>query len=230
MKIRYERKISDNPPNMRKFLFHLLKIILLLILPFVVLIRGAVYLHEHYGAFAWLSILGGILMSALLILLYMIYLQGALTGRLGNLQMLKRQYWLALAMVLVYCVPGLLFLSATNAKHPEVQEEFRSLHPVLRLGVSTLIWLDNDLVVTDGARRPEDYGRMGLPTKSHSLHYEQSDGYAHAVDIRTIRQGVLRNWLIERYFRLMGFNTLRHVGTADHLHVSIMSHDRPGGM
>ena len=48
--------------------------------------------------------------------------------------------------------------------------------------------------------------------------------------LRTIRQGELRNALVADYFRLMGFNTLRHVGTADHLHVSLMSHGRPGGI
>lgn len=215
---------------MKVFLFKIFKIVLFLLLPFVVLIRGAVFLHEQYALFAWFSLLGGVFFSALVILLYVVYIQGARTGRLSDLNTIKRQYWLALAMVLVYCAPGVLFLSATNAKHPEVQKEFRSLHPVLRLGVSTLIWLDNDLVITDGARRPEDYGRMGLLRKSHSLHYEQSDGYAHAIDIRTLEKSIIRNWLIERYFRLMGFNTLRHVGTADHLHVSIMSHDRPGGI
>lgn len=85
-------------------------------------------------------------------------------------------------------------------------------------------------MVTDADRQPEDYGKMGLPTKSHSLHYRQSSGYAHAVDLRTLRRGALRNALVAAYFRLMGFNTLRHMGSADHLHVSLKSHERPGGI
>lgn len=221
---------KSNILEMKRFLLNILKILFLLLLPFVVLIRGAVFLHEQYALYAWFAIFGGVMASAFLILLYAIYIQGALTGELGNFQAMKRRYWMALVVVLVYCLPGLLFLSATNAKHPEVQKEFRNLHPILRLGVSTLIWLDNDLVMTDGSRRPEDYGKMGLARKRHSLHYQQSNGYAHAIDIRTIEQGMIRNWLIERYFRLMGFQTLRHVGTADHLHVSLLSHDRPGGI
>ena len=136
----------------------------------MVLIRGAVFLHEQYALFSWFSLLGGIIASAFLILIYTIYIQGAVTGELGSFRSMKRQYWVALVIILVYCLPGLLFLSATNAKHPEVQKEFRNLHPVLRLSVSTLIWLDNDLVITDGTRNPEDYGKMGLSTKKHSLH------------------------------------------------------------
>ena len=71
---------------------------------------------------------------------------------------------------------------------------------------------------------------MGMSSKKHSLHYRQSSGYVHAVDIRTKGRGSIRNFLIRTYFRLMGFNTLRHGGTADHLHISISSKDRPSGI
>ena len=215
---------------MRSFIFNVIKIVFLLLLPFFALIRGAVFLHEKYALFPWLSLLGGVVISAFLIFLYIVYIQGTLTGKLGNARNIKRKYWTALVFVLVYCLPGVLFLSAANAKHDEVQKEFRNLHPILRLGISTLIFLDNDLVITDANRQPEDYKKMGLPTKSNSLHYKQSDGYAHAIDIRTRSRGPLRNGFVKAYFNLMGFNTLRHVGTADHLHVSLMSHDRPEGI
>lgn len=212
---------------LRSLLFSFVKLLLLILLPFWVLIRGAVFLHEAYGLIAWGAILGGVLGSASLILLYLTYLQGRLLGRPGNV---RRTYGLALALVTVYCLPGLFYLSAASAKHEEVRREFTRLHPVLRLGVSTLTVLDRGLIVTDADRQPEDYGRMGLPVNRRSLHYRQSSGYAHAVDIRTIGRNGLRNALITGYFRLMGFNTLRHVGTADHLHVSIGSRDRPGGI
>lgn len=133
-------------------------------------------------------------------------------------------------LVFVYCLPAIFFLSAANAKHYQVQKEFTSLHPILRLGISTVIFLDNDLMITDAKRQPEDYKKMGLRTKAHSLHYKQSDGYSHAVDIRVNDRSWIRNWLLDMYFKSMGFNTLRHVGTADHLHVSLLSHDRPGGI
>lgn len=215
---------------MKKFLFTLFKILFIIILPFVVLIRGAVYLHEQYELFAWIALMGGVIMSASILFLYFIFIQGHLTGQVGDFQSIKRKYWLALVLILVYCLPSVLYLSAANAKHSEVQNEFSALHPILRLGISTIIFLDNDLVITDAKRQPEDYKKMGLKTKKQSLHYKQSDGYAHAVDIRVNGRGMIRNWLLTMYFKSMGFNTLRHVGTADHLHVSLMSHDRLGGI
>ena len=99
-----------------------------------------------------------------------------------------------------------------------------------RLGVSTVIFLDRDLVVTDADRQPEDYKRMGLKANKRSLHYKQSNGYSHALDIRTNGRGELRNTLLRGYFTLMGFNTLRHGGTGDHLHISLHSHDSPGAV
>lgn len=215
---------------MRRLLFQLIKIICLLVLPFVTLIRVAVYLLEVHGWLPWPSILGGIFCSALFIFVYLVYVQAWLRGALGDLRSMRRTYWVALVLVVVYCLPALFYLSASNAKRPEVAEEFTSLHPILRLGISTLTFLDKHLILTDASRLPEDYHKMGLPTKSHSLHYTQSTGYAHAVDIRTKGHSELRNGMIKLYFNLMGFNTLRHVGTDDHLHVSISSPDRKGGI
>ena len=77
---------------------------------------------------------------------------------------------------------------------------------------------------------PEDYRKMGLPTKGHSLHYHKSNGYAHAVDLRTNNHSEIRNFALKMYFKLMGFNTLRHVGTGDHLHISLNSKDVPGAI
>lgn len=212
---------------LKHLLFTAGKLLFLFALPFFLLIRGSVFLHENYTLPAWGSILGGLLLSAVLLFFYINHLQGRLTGRVGNA---RRTYGLAFALVAVYCLPGLFYLSASNAKQESVRREFTRLHPVLRLGVSTLAFLDKGLVVTDADRQPEDYGRMGLPTNNYSLHYRQSSGYAHAVDLRTIRRGEVRNALVAGYFRLMGFNTLRHGGTADHLHVSLRSHGRPGGI
>lgn len=216
--------------DMRKLLFRLIKVIFLLVLPFVALIRTAVYLLEQHAFLPWLALLGGVLASTLLIFFYMIYVQTWLRGAMGNFRSMRRTYWVALVLVIVYCLPALFYLSNANAKHTQVAEEFTSLHPILRLSISTLVFLDKDLILTDASRLPEDYGKMGLPNKRHSLHYTQSTGYAHAVDIRTRGHSEFRNGLIAIYFRLMGFNTLRHVGTADHLHVSISSPDRKGAI
>ena len=118
-------------------------------------------------------------------------------------------------------------MSGENFKSEGIKNEIRKVHPILRLSLSTLIHLDSGLIITDADRQPEDYKKMGLPSKSHSLHYKQSNGYAHAIDLRTRGRGEFRNFLIKSYFQLMGFNTLRHGGTGDHLHVSLISHDRP---
>lgn len=94
--------------------------------------------------------------------------------------------------------------------------------------MSTLVYIDHDLIITDASRTPEDYKKMGLPKKNTSLHYKQaSTNYSHAVDIRTNGRSEVKNFLVKKYFDFLGFRTLRHVGTGDHLHVSLKSHDFP---
>ena len=77
------------------------------------------------------------------------------------------------------------------------------------------------LLAADAARTPQFYARAGLPSNESSLHLRQDDGFVHALDLRTINRPEWRNLLAELAFRAMGFHTLRHVGTADHLHVSL---------
>jgi len=62
---------------------------------------------------------------------------------------------------------------------------------------------------------------MGLAPNGRVLHYVQPDGYAHAADLRTTGRSELKNRLVQAYFWSMGFATLRHVGTGDHLHVEL---------
>ncbi|MEL6653147.1 MAG: hypothetical protein AAFQ87_20280, partial [Bacteroidota bacterium] len=123
---------------------------------------------------------------------------------------------------------SLINLSGANAKSEDVKQEYTSLHPYMRLAVGTFVLADQGLLVTDMSRVQEDYQKMGLKTNKSSLHYKQSDGYVHAMDLRTKGRSELRNSLTQWYFRLMGFNTLRHGGTADHLHISLSIHDKPG--
>ena len=215
---------------MFSILYHLLKYVFLLVFPFILLIRGAVYLHIHQGLPATGSILGGILLTGLCLAIYLTYLHGKVAGQIGGVKSLQRRWIIATFVVIGYCLYGLFFFSNQNAKHDAVYHEYRSLHPILRLGVSTIIFLDRELIVTDADRQPEDYKRMGLPKKSRSLHYRQNSGYTHAMDIRTNGRGEIRNFLLKGYFTLMGFNTLRHGGTGDHLHISLYSHDSPGAI
>lgn len=212
---------------MSSILYHLFKTLLLLVLPFIALIRGAVYFHAHYLFSPWWAIAGGIGVTTLLIFLYMSFFYGRMTGRLGDSGSLKWRSILAFILVLGYSFYGLAFLSGSNVKHSEIQKEYTSLHPILRLSISTILFIDKELLLTDAKRQPEDYKKMGLPTKKRSLHYPQSNGYVHAFDIRTKGRSELRNFLMTTYFKLMGFSTLRHTGTADHLHVSLKSFDHP---
>ena len=212
------------------WIYQIIKIPLLLALPFVILIRGAVYFHSAQSWYPMAALLGGAFFSAVLLLIYISFIHGSITGKAARKGALKRRSIIVLILVLGYCIHGLLFFSSKNAKAEAVKHEYTSLHPILRLGVSTLVFMDKDLIMTDGNRYPEDYRKMGLPTKKRSLHFKQTNGYAHAFDIRTKGRSELRNTLLKLYFKVMGFNTLRHVGTADHLHVSLKSHDAPGAI
>ena len=92
---------------------------------------------------------------------------------------------------------------------------------LLSRGIGGTILADADAVMTDADRSPEFYARAGLPANESSLHFRQDDGFVHALDLRTINRPEWRNLAAELAFRAMGFHTLRHVGTADHLHVSL---------
>jgi len=215
---------------MKTFIFFILKTISLLVLPFIVLIRGAVYFHSEYTMHPQIALLSGGLIALVVLMIYFSWFYGRLTGKLGSKESFKFRAFLAAVLVIGYCAHGLFFFNGKNAKSDAVRSEYTSLHPILRLSISTILFLDNDLILTDASRVPEDYKKMGLKTKSHSLHYKQSNGYVHAFDIRTKGHSALRNGLLKGYFSLMGLNTLRHGGTGDHLHVSLKSHDRPGGI
>ena len=189
-----------------------------LVLPFLVLVGGSVFLYKHYGVPTWPALLGGVLLTTLFLLGYGVWLTKKLTGRR---RVSRKVAKVALAVVCAYSLYSLVYLSSLNVKDDGIRSYYRSLHPLLRVAVSTFILVDPDLIVTDMKRAPHDYVKMGLPVSVNSMHYPQDDGYVHAVDLRTIGRGTIRNWTVEAYFRLMGFRTLRHVGTADHLHVSL---------
>ena len=208
-----------------KTIFYLIfKVILLLSLPFICFVRGAVFLYEQQNYGSWTAIFGAAIVTIFLLLVYLIFFYGSLTGKVGSL---KNKLIVALILVVGYGVHALYFFSEQNAKHASVQNEFTSLHPILRLSISTIIHLDEGLIMTDANRQPEDYRKMGLKSKKNSLHYQQKNGYVHAFDVRVKNRSWVRNGLLQLYFKVMGFNTLRHSGTGDHLHISLTSRDRP---
>jgi hypothetical protein len=189
-----------------------------LVVPFAALLRGSTALYLSGLAPTWPALAGGALLAVLAAILPAAVVVKRVTGRAHPWRVAK---WVALPIVLVYCAQALLFLSQGHAKTEEVRSYYRTLHPLLRLGVSTLALVDGDLVVTDTRRTRSDYARMGVPAAEWSMHYPQSDGYVHAMDLRTLDRGGLRNWLTGLYFGAIGLRVLRHVGTADHLHVML---------
>jgi hypothetical protein len=195
----------------------ILKLSAIIALPFVVYVRASVFFYDH-GANVWVAIVGAAGLTMALVLTYAAGLARHLRGRALVRSLLR---WIAIPIVATWCLSSLFYLARVNAKSDEVRGYFRSVHPILRVALSTVILVDPGLVITDMARKPSDYGRMGLPVNGTSKHYEQPDGWVHAVDLRTKSNGEFRNWAVQFYFEVMGFSTLRHVGTADHLHVQL---------
>lgn len=188
------------------------------VLPFYALVGASVLLYRFAGIPTWLALIGGAGMTTLVLLSYAL----AAAWRVSGVFRLPPIVWRGIgAIVLAYALYTLLYVSSLNIKDVSLQREYRSLHPLLRLATSTFILVDRDVVITDMERISSDYERMGLPVYERSLHLEQRDGFAHAIDLRTLDRSEWRNLLMEAYFRAMGFRTLRHVGTADHLHVSL---------
>lgn len=141
--------------------------------------------------------------------------------RLGTAESLRQRFMFLSILVLFASVHVLFFISDTQLKSKDLKKEYTSLHPILRLATGILGKIDQSLVITDISRSKSDYTNMGLSINENSLHYPQKDGYCYAVDLRTKGKP---EWLIAGlrfYYWSVGFKTLRHTGTADHLHISI---------
>ncbi len=207
------------------------KLIILVVVPFIVLIRGSVFFHEYFRLGAYSSLILGTLITIIILLVYLALLYKWLfkERKLTRKSIIGKAVF---ASVLLLCYTGytLFYLSGSNAKTSGIQKEFTSLHPIVRVSVGTILLVDRDMLITDMSRTKEDYQKMGLKTLNNSLHYPQSDGYVHAMDLRTNGRSGFRNFLLKAYFSLMGFHTLRHVGTDDHLHISLSIHENPGAI
>jgi hypothetical protein len=201
-----------------------LKVALIIVLPFAVLVRGAVFIYEHGETSVWLALLTAGVLTGGVVTAYAVWVARKLTkrgGRGGRALIMPLAKWVALPLVVFYCGYSLLYLASVNAKSEPVRAYYTSLHPLMRLALSTLILADRDILITDAGRLPEDYAKMGLSANSRTRHYKQSDGWIHAVDLRTNGRGAIKNGGVQFYFWMMGFDTRRHVGTADHLHVEL---------
>jgi hypothetical protein len=226
-----KRKGGKGQSMLVKVLLWPVKLVVGLVLPFFLLLRGSVTLYELTEWNPYLCIGIAALGSMVALYFYLTWVVGHLVQKKKAVEKAKRiNLRLVLVAVAGFCLYAVMYLAAGNAKTEGVQGEYQTTHPLLRLGVSTFILFDYQLVVTDMARTHLDYKEMGLAMKNKSLHYPQSDGYVHALDLRTNDRAEWRNKLLEAYFGLMGYRTLRHVGTGDHLHISLMIKDNPGAL
>lgn len=185
------------------------------------LIRGATYLHGHHDYGPWMALLGGMVLTFVVLFIYFTVIRGVLLRSIGDYSDWKRRGYLILFILIGYTAHGLFFMSTSNMKNRALAKEVRELHPIVRVAVSTIILIDRDLIITDASRSLRDYDRMGIPRNESSLHFPQKDGYVYAIDLRTNQRSWLRNTLLQNYFRLMGFQTLQHGGTGPHLHIAL---------
>ncbi|WP_138430905.1 hypothetical protein [Fodinibius saliphilus] len=205
-----------------KFILYIAVVVCSFVAPFFLLIRTSVYLYSRYHFDGWLALGGGLLATILLLLCYALFLK----IRFSSGWRLNRYVQGAIALlVAAYTLYGLLYFSELNAKTEQVSSYYRSLHPIMRVALSTATLADSDILVTDIQRRPEDYIKMGLPQRKHSLHFVQQDGYVHAVDLRTKGRSEWKNWLLATTLEGLGLESIRHVGTADHLHLYLPLND-----
>ena len=198
-----------------------LKALAVIALPFLVYVRAAVFLYRH-GAHPWIAILLSAILTLGVVSGFLVLIARRFRRRARVSTVIK---WAAVPLVFTWCVYAAFYLSRVNIKSDGVRAYYSTVNPILRIALSTIVLVDPDLVVTDTGRVPGDYRRMGLPVNEHTQHYRQRDGWVHAVDLRTRGRGEIRNRVVQLYFWSMGFSTLRHVGTADHLHVQLASRD-----
>lgn len=207
---------------LRKWLFRVCLLLFGLFLPFLVLIWGSLFVYYHFGLNGWLALGSGIAATTLLLMIYGAGLSYTISGRAKINKYVARSITV---LVISYCCYGLLYLSSLNVKSDEVRAYYRTVHPILRVTLATARLADPDLIITDMQRTPDDYEAMGLNPLRRSLHYEQSTGYVHAVDLRTVGRPAWKNWMTRHGLNLLGYKTIRHRGTADHLHVALPLND-----
>ena len=220
--VKQSKQRKERKARMRSLPLRLLRIagvlIVLAILPFALLIRGGVFAYQEWGVGTWPALLLSASASAVLLALY----AWVVAKRFGAGRGVRKIGTRAAAAVgIAYVAYALVFVASENVKSDEVQAEYATIHPLLRLAASALILVDPAAVITDAGRSEEDYWLMGLPVNEASLHFEQETGYVHALDLRTNGRPEWRNRAVELGFWALGFHSLRHVGTADHLHLSL---------
>lgn len=193
-------------------------LVVLAVLPFAVLIRGGVFAYREWALGTWPALVLAVAVTTLLLAGY----AWAFSRKVGAGKSVR---WVltrgAIAIAIAYSGYALVYVASANVKSEDIQAQYSAIHPLLRIASSSLILVDPSAVITDAGRSAEDYYAMGLPVNEASLHFEQENGFVHALDLRTSGRPEWRNRAVELAFWALGFHSLRHVGTADHLHLSL---------
>jgi uncharacterized membrane protein YuzA (DUF378 family) len=209
---------SNTSFSFKGLILSLLSVAFFLIFAMLFLPRITLWIFESVPSL-YLSVFGA---YALLSIGLLLLLSIGVRLTIGRFKVGKWLFRAVFVFVGIASLYSLLYLSNTNVKDPSVRETFTNLHPVLRIGVTTAVLVDSDLIVTNLGRTKQDYINWGLTPRERSLHYVQPEtGYVHALDLRTIGRPEWLNQFTELTFKAMGFHTYRHVGTADHLHVAL---------
>ena len=190
----------------------------IVVAPFLLYVRLAVDLYQKRATGPWMSVVVSAVITLAIVSGVIAWATRKRSGRARYAQMAR---WIAIPTLTLWCAYSAFYLARVNAKTDAVRSYYSRVHPVLRIALATWILIDRDLVLTDSRRVARDYANMGLPVNDRTQHYEQSDGWVHAVDLRTIGKPAIRNLVLQGYFSVTGFSTTRHVGTADHLHVQL---------
>src|SRR3954471_9325422 len=104
-----------------------LKALALVVLPFLVYVRAAVYLYLH-GANPWIAILVAALITC-----------GIVSG---CVLVIARRFrpvvkWAVLPVVFTWCVYAAFYLSRVNVKSEGVRAYYSTVNPILRVALST---------------------------------------------------------------------------------------------
>lgn len=128
--------------------------VLALVMPFLLLVRTSVFIYNTYQTNGWLALSIGCVATVLLLLLY----GGVFVYKFGmGKKALKYIFRGILVLVAAYTFYGMLYYSSLNTKTEEIRSYYRSLHPIMRVALTTVSLADSDVVVTDIQRVPKDY-------------------------------------------------------------------------
>lgn len=194
------------------------KYLFLILLPFFIFAKGSLHLYIVEDFSPWMALLTSGIASLIILTIYGIILDYKINGSVRPHYIF---FYSAFPVIIVGLIYGLFYISEQNTKTESVREHYLKLHPLIRPSMALIILIDKKLVVTETKRELKDYSKMGLPNNHNSLHFVQEDNYVHAVDIRTLHRPEWKNVITKWYFKLMGLDVLRHVGSADHLHISL---------